>query len=86
MAKENKVVSYGETERKVMAFLTANVGNSFTLAEISEAVGSEVASGTIVSLMRKGNVAKGDMRTVLVPKEVNSYGFAAEIPADAAIR
>lgn len=81
-----KVVTYGETERKVVAFLAENPGATFTLAEISAAIGVEVAPGTVVSLMKKGNVAKGDMRVVMTPKEVNSYGFASDIPADAPSR
>lgn len=76
MAKE-KTVSYNEREIAIMNFLSENADNSFTLAEISDAVGFPVASGTIVSLMKKGNVAKGEDRAVeyTAVKTVGSYGF-----------
>lgn len=72
-----KIVSYNDKETAIMNFLGDNAGNSFTLAEISAAVGFPVASGTIVSLMKKGNVAKGEDREVeyTAVKTVGSYGF-----------
>lgn len=80
MAKE-KTVSYNERETAIMNFLSENADNSFTLAEISDAVGFPVASGTIVSLMRKGNVLKGEDRNVeyTAVKTVGSYGFGRSI-------
>ncbi len=80
MAKE-KTVSYNERETAIMNFLSENADNSFTLAEISDAVGFPVASGTIVSLMKKGNVVKGADRDVeyTAIKTVGSYGFGRGI-------
>lgn len=80
MAKE-KTFSYNEKETAIMNFLGANTDKAFTLAEISEGVGFPVASGTIVSLMRKGNVLKGEDREVeyTAIKTVGSYGFGRNI-------
>lgn len=80
MAKE-QTFSYNERETAIMNFLSENPDNSFTLAEISDAVGFPVASGTIVSLMRKGNVLKGEDRNVeyTAVKTVGSYGFGRNI-------
>lgn len=80
MAKE-KVVSYNERETAIVNFLEANSDRSFTLAELSDALGFAVASGTIVSLMKKGNVIKGDDREVqyMATKTVGSYSFNRSI-------
>lgn len=80
MAKE-KVVSYNEKETAIVNFLAANSDRAFTLAELSDALGFPVASGTVVSLMKKGNVIKGEDREVqyMTTKTVGSYGFGRAI-------
>ena len=42
-----------EKQKKVIDFLTAHRGEQFTLAEISEAVGEELKSGTTNTLLAK---------------------------------
>ena len=42
-----------EKQNKVIAFLKANKG-AFTLAEISNAIGEEIKSGTTNALVKKG--------------------------------
>ncbi|NCB45704.1 hypothetical protein EOM81_01690 [bacterium] len=81
MANKEKVVSYNEKETAIVNFLGANSDRSFTLAELSDALGFPVASGTIVSLMKKGNVAKGADREIqyTATKTVGSYGFSRGI-------
>ena len=42
-----------EKQKKVIDFLTAHRGEQFTLAEISEAVGEELKSGTTNTLLTR---------------------------------
>lgn len=82
--KKEKVVSYNERETAIVNFLKANEGKTFTLAEMSAELGFAVASGTVVSLIKKGNVRNAGMKEVPTTKEVSAYGFVADIPADVA--
>lgn len=43
-----------EKQTKVLAFLKSKVGAQFTLAEIGQAIGEEVKSGTTNTLVKKG--------------------------------
>lgn len=83
----NKVkapVKYNANETAIVNFLKANEGKAFTLAEMSAALGFPVASGTVVSLIKKGNVRNAGMVEVPAVKEVSSFGFVADIPATVA--
>ena len=51
MANEIKL---NEKQSKVIAYLKANKGQKFTLAEISTAIGEEIKSGTTNTLVKKG--------------------------------
>ena len=57
----------------------------FTLTELSEALGTKVAPGVITSLVKNGNISKGDpVEVIRMGKaKVKVYGFVADIPADA---
>lgn len=77
MAKE-KVITFNEKEVAVLEALK-NSDKALTLAEISDLVGFKVASGTVVSLIKKGAAAKGEPVTVAytATKEVGSYKIAS---------
>lgn len=81
MSNKVKAVTYNEREVAIVNFLKSNEGKNFTLAQMSEALGFPVASGTVVSLIKKGNVKNAGMVEVPSVKEVSSYGFVAEIPS-----
>ena len=83
MSNKVKVVSYNEREVAIVNFLKANEGKTFTLAEMSAELGFPVASGTVVSLIKKGNVRNMGMKEVPAVKEVSAYGFVTDIPAKA---
>lgn len=74
MAKE---IVLTEKQAAILAFLQANPGERYTLAEISAAVGFNVAPGTITKMVKFDGVMKGDLRTVeyVATKEVNTYGI-----------
>ena len=74
MAKE---IVLTENQAAILAFLQANPGERYTLAEISAAVGFNVAPGTITKMVKFDGVMKGDLRTVeyVATKEVNTYGI-----------
>ena len=84
--RENgKPFDYTEGESKVLA-AAANIDSPFTLADLAKAMGVEkLSSGSINSLVRKGNITKGDQVEVpaIAKSTVKVYGFVADIPADA---
>ena len=47
-------IRLNDKQSKVINFLTANKGKKFTLAEISNAIGEEIKSGTTNTLVKKG--------------------------------
>ena len=76
---EKKAVEFTDNQKAIVDYLKANAGKTFTLAQISEAVGFDVKSGTIVKLMKFAGVAKGEpveieRKTIA---KVNTYGMAA---------
>ena len=78
-----KPYGYSETELAIMKVLK-DADAPMTLAEISEALGTPLTSGSINALVnRKGNVAK--VGTVEVPTSkksiVHTYRFLADIPS-----
>jgi hypothetical protein len=77
---EKKAVEFNDNQTKILSYLKANAGKRFTLAQISEAVGFDVKSGTIVKLMKFAGVTKGEpveieRKTIA---KVNTYGVDAD--------
>lgn len=73
-----------EGETAILA-VAANMDGAFTLAELASAMGLErLSSGSINGLVKKGNIAKGDMREIETTSKskVKVYGFVSEIPAE----
>ena len=68
-----------EKQKKVIDFLTAHRGEQFTLAEISEAVGEELKSGTTNTLLtREIVISHKDARIIECPccghkRKVSTY-------------
>ena len=68
-----------EKQKKVIDFLTAHRGETFTLAEISEAVGEELKSGTTNTLLtREIVISHKDARIIECPccghkRKVSTY-------------
>ena len=68
-----------EKQKKVIDFLTAHKGETFTLAEISEAVGEELKSGTTNTLLtREIVISHKDARIIECPccghkRKVSTY-------------
>ena len=68
-----------EKQKKVIDFLTAHRGEQFTLAEISEAVGEELKSGTTNTLLtREIVISHKDARILECPccghkRKVSTY-------------
>jgi len=63
----------------------AKMDGPFTLAELASAMKLEkLSSGSINGLVKKGNIAKGDMREIETTSKskVKVYGFVSEIPAE----
>ena len=75
---EKKAVEFNDNQKAILNYLKVNAGKTFTLAQISAAVGFDVKSGTIVKLMKFAGVAKGEpveieRKTIA---KVNTYGLA----------
>lgn len=73
-----------EGETAILA-AAANIDGAFTLAELASAMSLEkLSSGSINGLVKKGNIAKGDMREIETTSKskVKVYGFVSEIPAE----
>lgn len=76
--------NYSEGETAVLN-AAAKMDGPFTLAELASAMGLEkLSSGSINGLVKKGNIAKGDMREIETQSKskVKVYGFVSEIPAE----
>jgi hypothetical protein len=76
--------NYSEGETAVLN-AAAQMDGPFTLAELASAMGLEkLSSGSINGLVKKGNIAKGDMREIETQSKskVKVYGFVSEIPAE----
>jgi hypothetical protein len=76
--------NYSENETAVLN-AAKGIEGAFTLAELADAMGLEkLSSGSINGLVKKGNIAKGDMREIETTSKskVKVYGFVAEIPAE----
>lgn len=61
----------------------ANFDGYFTITELGEAIGAKVAPGVVTSLVKNGNLSKGDQVEVetVSKSKVNKYIFVADIPA-----
>ena len=72
-----KAITFTDNQTKVLDYLKTNAGKAFTLAQISEACGFEVKSGTIVKLMKFAGIAKGAQVEVQYTgtRKVNTYGL-----------
>lgn len=76
--------NYSENEMNVLR-AASGIDGAFTLAELASAMGLEkLSSGSINGLVKKGNIAKGDMREIETTSKskVKVYGFVSEIPAE----
>jgi hypothetical protein len=80
---DGKDWGYTDSEREVLA-AAAKIDSPFTLAQLSEAVGHKLFSGSINSLVKKGNLSKGEDTEVeyMAKSKVNLYAFNADIPAE----
>lgn len=81
--KDGKAFNYTSSETNILAAAaTMPKDVPFTLAELSTAYGSEIKSGNINSLVKKGNLAKVGTRKVdcEATAKVSTYVFAADIP------
>ena len=65
--------------------IASTIDSPFTLAALSEAAGRKINSGSINSLVKKGNIGKGDQVEVAtkVKSIVGVYGFVKDIPDEA---
>lgn len=84
--RENgKAYDYTDGEKNVLS-VAGGIDSPFTLADLAKAMGVEkLSSGSINSLVRKGNISKGDQVEVpaVAKSTVKVYGFVADIPVDA---
>ena len=81
---KGQACNYSEGETNVLK-AAAGFDGPFTLAELANAMGLEkLSSGSINGLVKKGNIAKGDMREIETQSKskVKVYGFVSEIPAE----
>jgi len=82
--KDGKAFNYTSSETNILAAAATMPKDDtpFTLAELSAAYGSEIKSGNINSLVKKGNLAKVGTRKVdcEATAKVSTYVFAADIP------
>ena len=79
---DGKDYTYSEGEQAILK-AAASIGDYFTLAQLADAMGVEkVASGQTNSLVKKGNLAKGDLIEVscMTKSKVKVYTFVADIP------
>lgn len=85
MNEGGKPYDYSESAKEVLRAAAAIEGGLFTLADLSAAAGHKLCSGHINHLVKKGNIEKTDeIRKVARAnkREVNVYGFVADIPAN----
>ena len=81
---KGQACNYSEGETNVLN-AASKIDGPFTLAELADAMGLEkLSSGSINGLVKKGNIAKGDMREIETQSKskVKVYGFVSEIPAE----
>lgn len=77
--KNGKAFNYTDKEKALMPVL-AKMADSFTLADLGNALGVEkLSSGSINGLVKKGNIVKGESIVVAKPRvtSVNVYGATA---------
>lgn len=85
MVKEDgKPHNYTDGERAILA-AASSIDSPFTLADLASAMGVEkLSSGSINSLVKKGNITKGEQ--IVIPTTAKSlvkvYGFVADVPAE----
>lgn len=81
---DGKPYEYTDTELGILK-VASTFDGYFTLAELSDAAGRTISSGSTNNLIRKGNLAKGDKvkKPCKVKDVVALYAFAQDIPADA---
>ncbi len=79
-----KPYTYSETEMAIINLLK-DANEPMTLAQISEALGQDLTSGSINALVnRKGNIAKGDQVEIETqrPANVHTYIYLSDVPAE----
>lgn len=88
-------INYSVNEKGILAVLKANEGKSMTLAQINAVNGTDYKTGSLTSLVNKGNIEKGEMvaptMVIVCPhcngthevavkgKQVNTYKYLADI-------
>lgn len=85
---KGKDYNYTDTEKSILEDIKnsdlANADN-FTLAELNDVNGTDYKSGSITSLVRKGNLAKTEaVREVMAngKAKVKAYRFKADLPTN----
>jgi hypothetical protein len=84
LTKNDKPCNYTDGEKDILN-TASKFDAAFTLADLANAMGvDKIAPGRITSLVRKGNMTKGDQVEVptTVKDNVKVYGFVKDIPAD----
>lgn len=84
LSNGNKQYNYTDGEKEILR-ITSTIDSPFTLAALSEAAGRKINSGSINSLVKKGNIGKGDQVEVAtkIKSTVGVYGFVQDIPDEA---
>lgn len=79
--KDGSAVEYTDAHEAILN-AASSFGRPFTMAELSEKVGSPVYAGTLTALVNRGNLSRGEK--IEVPCEVKSvvkvYGYLADVP------
>lgn len=80
---DGKMKEYSDRENAILEVL-GNAAEPMTLAAIGEALGAPISSGSINSLVKFGNVGKGEQVEIIAPRKskVNVYGFVKDIPTE----
>ena len=84
LSNGSKQYNYTDGEKEILR-IASTIDSPFTLAALSEAAGRKINSGSINSLVKKGNIGKGDQVEVAtkIKSTVGVYGFVKDIPDEA---
>lgn len=77
---DGSAYNYSDNEKAILASASSFTG-AFTLADLCDKVGTKVAPGSVTSLVKKGNLAKGDKIELPTSKtsKVAVYTFVSDI-------
>lgn len=80
---DGKPFNYTDGDKEIIA-AAAKMDGPFTLDQLSEVMGRKVASGSTNSLIKKGNLARGEQIAVpcKVKSTVSTYVFVKDIPTE----